>query len=137
MSFRPVAPGPSFDQSLFGAETTRSMMEDRLFSGDRDEPSGSESNKTRLNLNTVLVVAVSAIIFLTIIAIYELVKGYINNYYAERSLRNPNSNNSEKDIRSTLIANEENLKSIATFALVAIIIAIITISTVIIYIKYN
>ena len=77
--------------------------------------------------STVILVIISAIIFVSIIAIYDCIRSYINGRYARASLEDPRSNNEIDNIIRTEIANENSLKSSITFAFLAIITGIILI----------
>jgi len=74
---------------------------------------------------TIILIIISAIIFVTFVAIYDFIKGLINNYYSKKSLNDPNSYNTSEDIQRTIIANEHSLMSNFIFVLVCIIIAVI------------
>ena len=71
--------------------------------------------------NTIFVIIMSAVIFITIISIADVIRNYINNYYARRALRNPLSRNTQKEINNTLIANQEGLNASITFMVFCII----------------
>ncbi len=83
----------------------------------------TESNNKR----TILIVIISAIIFVTMISIYDIFRNIITNYYAREALENPNSHNSEEDIERALIANKENLNASIVFSIFCIVMAIILI----------
>lgn len=84
---------------------------------------------------TLIIVIISAIIFVTVIAIYDIIRNYINNKYAKISLENPDSGNTPQQIQSTLIANSNQLISSFVFALICIILALILIPILITFIK--
>ena len=79
------------------------------------------------NINLILRVIISAIIFLTIIAIYNVISTAIDNYYSNIALNDPNSNNTQEEIDRTNIANYYALISTIVYALICLVIAIILI----------
>jgi hypothetical protein len=76
---------------------------------------------------TIIVIIISAIIFVTIISIYDIFRNIISNHYAEIALEDPNADNKSHDIKSTLIANRNALTSSIMFSLFCIITGTITI----------
>jgi hypothetical protein len=74
---------------------------------------------------TIFIIIISAFIFITVIAIFDVIRNIINNYYAHRALTDPNSNNTQEDIERAEIANQNGLWSSIVFATVTFLIAII------------
>ena len=76
---------------------------------------------------TIVIVIISAIIFVAMISIYDIFRNSINNVYARKALINPDSGNRPQDISATLIANRNALISSGIFCLICIMIAIVSI----------
>lgn len=74
---------------------------------------------------TIIIVIVSAIIFVTVIAIYDIIRNGINNYYASIALNDVNSHNTPEQIEQTEIANSNSLWSSMVFALLCLISAVV------------
>jgi hypothetical protein len=74
---------------------------------------------------TIIIVIISAIIFVTVIAIYDIIRNGINNYYASLALNDPASHNSPEQIEQTEIANSNALWSSMVFASLCLISAIV------------
>lgn len=124
MSFHPVNAG--FSRSLLGnSNTIYNADQDTLI--DRDIHGVRENNSKNRGLSTLIIVILSAMIFVTIIAIFDVFKNAINNYYAARALKNPKAGNSQQDINSTLIANTEGLTASVIFAILCIVLTLIAI----------
>lgn len=87
----------------------------------------SPEEKIRSVKYTILIVIISAIIFVTVIAIYDIIRALINNHYAELALTDPNSHNTPEDIQRTEIANTNSLLASIVFASVCVISAVILI----------
>ena len=74
---------------------------------------------------TILIIIISAIIFVTVVAAYDVIKTIIANYYAREALINPKSHNSKNDINRTIIANQNALIAAIVFSLVCVASVII------------
>lgn len=126
MSFQPLKEG-SLSQSLLGVidstKFTDASREENLF--DR-KIHGSQDKQNKISY-TLIIVIVSAIIFITIISIYDVIRTIINNYFAKIALTDPLSNNKKEDIERTVISNYDELKSRFFFSLFCIITGIILI----------
>lgn len=129
MSFRPITSQTTGEALLGIADPTkfvdvyrndvgRSIYEKRIH---------GNGDKTQNIKYTIIIIIVSAIIFVTIVSIYDIFRNLINNYYAQITLEEPNSGNSETEIKSTLIANKYSLISSLFFAIFCIITSIILI----------
>lgn len=103
--------------SLLGVGDPANYIEDQqLF----DTPIGR-----RDKFKSLRTVAISAIIFVTIIALYDVLRNVINHYWINQALQDPDSANTVNDIKRTQIANTNRIWSSLTFALVCIGIAIV------------
>lgn len=77
------------------------------------------------NLNLLLTVVVSAIIFVTVIALYEVIKVAISNYYDNIASMDPNSNYTQEEIERNVTSNYYELLSTVVFAIICLVIALI------------
>jgi len=121
MSFLPIST-KNLQESLLGIGDPTKLLESR-----RDDLMSRHIHGPRESSGAILLVVISAIIFITTVAVFDIIKGSINNYYSKISLTDPNSNNTNKDIQRTLIANRGSLASNFIFAMICIIIAIVII----------
>lgn len=87
----------------------------------------SNTNSSGLTLDSIIIIIVSAIIFVTAIAIYDVIRMSVSNHFSTRSLLNPFSRNKDEDIDRSLISNEESLYAAITFASICVITMIIAI----------
>jgi len=78
---------------------------------------------------TILLVVISAVIFVTAVAIYDVFRSWITNYFARKTLEDPREKNASDDIRKTEIANHNTYLSNVTFAVFTLLIAAIAIPT--------
>ncbi len=128
MSFTPISGGLS--SALSGSiEPTKLLLSSRNDIRDLSDRRihSPESNKQSHIMYTILIIIISALIFVTIIAIYDVIRNAINNYYAAISLDDPNSHNNPQDIERTKIANQNALWSSMVFAAICIVSAFILI----------
>lgn len=129
MSFTPLSGGLSTALSgaieptkFISAPDTRSDPQaEELFARRIHEPS---SSKTQTIKYTIIIVIISAIIFVTVIALYDIMRNSLNTYYANIALTDPNSHNDPEDIERTQIANINALWSSIIFAIICVIMAI-------------
>jgi hypothetical protein len=80
------------------------------------------------NIKVILSVIITAVIFVTILSIYDVLRTFLNNYYLKQSLLNsdvPNKNMDE--INSFLITSNNTLMSVSIFCAICILIALIVI----------
>lgn len=91
----------------------------------RPKTHGSPRDNPKSIEYTIFIIIISAFIFISVIAIFDVLRNAINNFFADRSLRDPNSNNTPEDIERTEIANKNALESSIVFAAIAVLIAII------------
>ncbi len=118
MSFTPSS------QPLFFVAGTNLTIEDGGTT-ENSEPKHVVDKNNGNYINLFLKIVISAIIFLTIIAIYNVINTAIDNYYSNIALNDPNSNNTQEEIDRTNIANYYGLISTIVYALVCLIISII------------
>jgi len=128
-SFTPINKFSS--TSLVGvAEPIRFMglsdRPERAELGERNIHPIKEEDSKRYS-HTIIIIVISAIIFVTVVAIYDVLRNYINNYYASRALRDPLSTNTVQDISRTETANRSNFVSSLIFALVCVLVALVLI----------
>jgi len=133
MSFQPIEPG--LRESLFGtAEMSKfntSLEEERIDKYYRRTSSRREVSHDLYQ--TILIVIVTAIIFIIIVSVFDIIKNIITSYYITRSLRDPKANNTPEDIARTEIADTNAILSSVVFAIIAIIIGLIIIYFIMIY----
>lgn len=131
MSFVPIT-GTSVNTAAIGVGAQPKILEEKLAERDKlyerrlhesEEKDGAHESNKRL----IIIIIISAIIFVTVIAVYDVIKQLLNNYYSNLALTDPNSNNSEEDINRTNIADYYTLIALVVFAIVTIIFAIIAI----------
>jgi ABC-type Fe3+ transport system permease subunit len=131
MSFTPIQTiNPS--TALLGAADPIKLSrppytEDRSSYTERRIHGRTENNTTESNYHIIIIVIISAILFVTVISIYDVARSAIVNYYASISLNDPLSNNKQSDIERTLIANYNSFIAATIFSLICIISAIISI----------
>jgi hypothetical protein len=77
--------------------------------------------------NTLALILISAILFIAVISLYDVLKIMVSNEYATRALLNPNSHNSPNDIERTLIANTEMQRASLVFSCICVGLAIVLI----------
>jgi ABC-type Fe3+ transport system permease subunit len=77
------------------------------------------------NKHLITIIVLSAILFITIVAFYDIIKVMVNNYWANIALNDINSNNTPEEIQRSLVANADRLQATFIFALICLIIAFI------------
>ena len=82
MSFQPITPG--FGQSLLGIASN-----DLLIGRQPSRDVYSKRLTGPKNSNIILNVIITAIIFVSIVSVYDILRSSINNYYAKRALIDP------------------------------------------------
>lgn len=125
MAFQPTLSG--FNSSLYGmADPARFFDSNRLESRNDlyEQKIHSNENNSRSIIYTLIIIIISAIIFVTIISLFDVIRGYITNYYANQALIDPISQNTPIDITRTNLANQENQTANITFFIVCIVISI-------------
>jgi len=133
MSYQPLQSG--FSKALFGAiepgkffdtdriDTPRSIVENDY----RRVIAHNEGDSGKIRY-TIIIVIISAVLFITVVAIFQIVSNIIDNYYSKNALLNPLSNNTSEDVNRTLIANQNSLISTVMFALFCILASILLVS---------
>ena len=104
-------------------DTSRKDVDKSLF---KNEIHGSVEKKVSIHY-TLIIILISAIIFVTVISIYDVFRNIINNYFAKLALIDPQANNRKEEIQRTIIANEDAFKSSVVFSLFCIITGLIII----------
>lgn len=84
-----------------------------------------DAGQSRASIHTVILVMISAILFVTIIAMYDVVRNFIKDYYAKTELEVHRNELPTEDIIEAELANRENLQSSIVFALFSLITALI------------
>ena len=117
--------------SEYGMKGDRDIDQDlykrEIHGPSEDDKKNRKSYVTVPSIPTIILIIISAIIFVTAVSIYDVFRSKINNYYAKINLEDPRSYNNREDIARTELANDRNLLSNIAFAIFAIIIAIILI----------
>lgn len=131
MSFHPLSGG--FGQSLLGVGSTP-----KIFNLDVSDRQSTELYERRMHgpRNTIIVIIISAMIFILLVSIYDVVRNIINNKYAKIALTNPKSKNTKDDIDRTLIANHQGLLASIIFSTFCMITTIIVLYIISIYKKF-
>jgi len=83
----------------------------------------------------LIIILISAMIFVTAVAIYDIIRNTINYFYSDYSLRQNNGNNTEEEITIFLLANRNTIISSSIFALFCIITSLIFIPLLILLIR--
>ena len=119
MSFTPIST-PRTAEALYGIGTAAQL--DTSLSFKKSDRRFHGPSETKLpNISVVLMVIVSAIIFIMMVAIYDVFKSAITNDMSKRALIDPMSNNTQQDINRTLIANNYSLMADIMFAVITVI----------------
>lgn len=127
MAFQPLKSG-TVNSALFGAiEPSKFINIDKYDKTLYDEHVHPIEEKKSGVRYTIIIIIISAIIFVTIISIYDVFRSLIKNYYAKMALNNPQSDNNIEDINRTIIANRDELIAYTTFSILCIITSIIII----------
>ena len=129
MSFVPLNGG--FSESLLGVGTTN-LIDMAKFNEKGLEDLHPE--KTGLT-NSILLVVISAIIFVTVVSFYDVLRTFINATFAKVALEDPRAQNTEQDIISTEIANKEAVISSITFFGLSLLLGILIVSIIFRYIN--
>ena len=88
-------------------------------------PSDEEQKFNSEYIHTVIIILISAVIFVTAVALYEVIRVYIGNYYANTALNDPESSNTLQDITRIRVANQATFTSTVIFAFICLISALI------------
>src|SRR5581483_11434818 len=106
----------------------RETLEERRIHGSQ------ERSQSSAVFYTIVIVIISAILFVTVIAIYDVARNAISNYYAAQALRNPDSHNTPTEIEAALIANQQALIASGVFAAVCVLLALIIVPLLIVWV---
>lgn len=79
------------------------------------------------NRSIIILSIVGAILFILVVSLFDIVRNWINNYYAEKALRDSASNVSTDDINSTIIANYQSLIASIVFAIFCVIVGVVSV----------
>lgn len=66
----------------------------------------------------IFVVIITALIFVTVLALFELIRSIINHYCRQRTFTNPRSQHSRKEVINTLIESRETINANMMYTLV-------------------
>jgi len=122
---------PRFDQNYIA---TNKLQDFSRSIGSRPK----EKEKNNLNTNYVkimLVTIVSAIIFILAVAIYDVIREIINNYYSKKIIEDPEYEATDKEKNREIIKERYSLISTIVFALVVLISAIVLIPIIICFLR--
>jgi len=123
-------PSPTINNALSGIISPVKFMDidklsDETLAGRRMRGVGAKELKGTTLSYTIIIVIISAIIFVTVIACYDIIRALTNNYFASLALENPGSNNTQEDIERVKIANSNQLWSTMAFAGICLGISLI------------
>ena len=79
----------------------------------------------RQHEHIISIIVLSAILFVLIVSLFDVIKVMVTNYYAKIALQNTISHNNQDDIDRTIEANEERLQATFMFFLICLIITLI------------
>lgn len=85
----------------------------------------SNSQKYNNIFKTIIIIIISAIIFVMIVSIYDVIRNVVSNIYAKKTLRDPTLKFTKIEIKRTLKTNKNALIASVIFAVICIIIALI------------
>lgn len=125
MSFVPLNGG--FSQSLLGVGVTNDLIDTAKFNEKGLEDLHPQENGAG---KSILLVILSAIIFVTVVSFYDVLRTFINSIYAKIALEDPKANNTQQDIDSTEIANKEAVLASLTFFSICLILAILIVGVI-------
>lgn len=136
MSFTPIRGGLS--TALSGTVEPTKFMDAERYDARSDDLYSRRihgpANKPQALRHTIIIVIISAIIFVTTVALYDVIRNAINVYFANLALTDPNSHNTPEEIENVQISNQNALWSSMVFAAVCILIAICLLYIIIKYI---
>lgn len=124
MSFQPLKE-ESLSPALLGISNQETFTD--VSRNDDSYEGGTYNPRSRDLKYTIIVIFISAIIFVTIVSIYDVIRTIIKNYYAKIALEDPISNNKQEDIDRTIVSNYDALKSSFFFSLFCLVTGIILI----------
>lgn len=115
IAFRPIR--GNITESLIGVEATRQTFRGRTMAKDG-------------NQHFIVQIIASALIFIVIIAIYELIRAFISTDFANQALYDEKSKNDDLEIRRTIVANRAKIQTNIVFTVISICILIPVICTI-------
>lgn len=118
MSFFP----PKIGESLFGVADPVKFV-DMDYAYDKIH-SPSHIHKKTMKY-TIVLVFISAIIFVTVISIYDIFRNIISGYFNEKYIQKSHNNIPQENIERTIIADKNAIISSIIFALFCIVFALI------------
>lgn len=122
------------DPNRIGETSELSKSSDTdTFRPNRRDIHGSSDHKEAMKY-TIIIIIISAIIFVTTVAIYNLIQNIITVYYSNITAGDPRSMNTDDDIIKILLANHFSTEASIAFAVFCIISAIVVIPFLIWYI---
>jgi len=133
MSFFPLNQG--FNRTLYGTSTLLHTTDDILLPDRNDIMSaygkrgihGVEKKSKSNIVYTIVIIVISAIIFIAMVAIYDVIRNWFNNYYSAEALKDPKVNASQEEIDKVTTGDWYGLLSSMVFAGFCIVSAIILI----------
>lgn len=128
MSFKPLNEG--FSTSLLGSSYPAGYEHSIRYNPDKnlsDRDIHSNIDSQTSILKTIIVIFISAIIFITVISIYDVLRNYIIYYYNEQTLYDSQSEYTNVYIRQQFVSNKNIMLSSIVFSLICIFSSIILI----------
>jgi len=129
MAFQPLKEG-SLSSALFGTADPSKFVDVARKDVDKNyyekKIHATQDKGTHIQY-TIIIIIISAIIFVTVISIYDIFRSLITNFFAKEALTNPKSQNTQIEIERTLISNQDALYANIWFALFCLLSAIILI----------
>lgn len=120
-----VEPGKFIDVSTLGPNDYYSR---RMHGPSVKKSNDNTEKKTSTLKYSIIIVIISAIIFVTIISMYDVVRASFNSFYSNIALTDTNSHNAPQDIQRVQIANRNQLWSTMTFCAFCIVTAVILVA---------
>lgn len=120
-----VEPGKFIDVSNLGPNDYYSR---RMHGPSVKKSDQKTEQKTSTLKYSIIIVIISAIIFVTMISIYDVVRASFNILYSNIALTDPNSHNDPEAIQRVQISNRNQLWSTMTFCAFCIVTAVILVA---------
>jgi formate hydrogenlyase subunit 3/multisubunit Na+/H+ antiporter MnhD subunit len=120
MSYIPSNPSTiGIQSSLLGVGAQPKIIDERL---DNTQLHGAVASKTSSNMHVVLIIVLSALIFVTAVALFGVIRGFLDLYFSTLSLNDKRSHNTQQDIDRTIIADNYALMAIIVFAIICVLL---------------
>jgi len=116
---------PGLSESLLGVGANPDLIDTAHYINKQVVKTATSNNNNPQRM--ILAIIISAVIFVTVVAIYSIIRNIITNYYTKKAITDPKAKLTPEVIETTLIYNKYGLVSSIVFAVVTIIIAIIAI----------